>query len=263
MPTWLRFDSGRQWRIDITADTSTIGTYAGTIRIQTDAGEFTLPTSISVIERDSASQKILWADTPFDGLSGMSTALLDELIRSHHLDIDFTRKIPRNLDFYQTIVLAGGAMCNIWQEGVMRLQNFVESGGRLVVGENAYYRDSGDGLNKIVHAYGMKMFDLDIEPGSEVDVEIDPAQFQTDWQRNLFAGVDRLHFFSLSPIAIENRDAFCIRHPDDGNLIYVSGVKVNSGEVFVIGQSPLLKFFSKAAGNQRLLANLLTNPPTP
>ena len=117
---------------------------------------------------------------------------------------------------------------------------------------------SVEGLNKIVHTYGFKM--LDIEPIREVDVEIDSAQFQTDWQRNLFADVDRLHFFRPSPIVVDNRDAFCIRHPDDRNLVYVSGVKVNSGEVFVIGQSLLLKFFSEAARNQRLLANLSDKP---
>ena len=198
MPKWMRFDtawldSWGRWRIDITADTSTIGTHSGIIRIQTDTGEFTLPTSISVIESGSASQKILWADTPFDGFSGMSTALLDELIRSHDLDIDFTREIPCNLDLYKIIVLAGDAVCNIWREDVMRLQNFVEAGGRLVVGADAFYRTSVEGLNKIVHTYGFKM--LDIEPNREVDVEIHSVQLQTDRQRNLFAGVDRLHFF--------------------------------------------------------------------
>ena len=94
MPKWVRFDtawldSWGRWRIDITADTSTVGTHSGTIRFQTDTGEFTLPASISVIKRDSTSRKILWTETPFDGFSGMSTTLLDELIRSHHLDIDF------------------------------------------------------------------------------------------------------------------------------------------------------------------------------
>ena len=180
MPTWLRFDtawldSWGRWRIDITANTTTIGTHSGTIRFQTDTGEFTLPTSISVIESGSPSQKILWTDTPFNGLSGMSTALIDELIRSHHLDIDFTSKIPRNLDLYQTIVLVGDTVCNIWQEDVMRLQNFVEAGGRLVVGANAFYCASVEGLNKIVHTYGFKM--LDIEPIGEVNVELDAAQF--------------------------------------------------------------------------------------
>ena len=265
MPNWVRFDtawldSWGRWRIDITADTSTVGTHSGTIRIQTDTGEFTLPASISVIKRDSTSCKILWTETPFDGFSGISTALLDELIRSHHLDIDFTREIPCNLDLCKMIVLEGGAVYNIWQEDVMRLQNFVEAGGRLVVGADAFFRHSVDGLNKIVHTYGFKM--LDIEPNCEVDVEIHSAHFQTDRQCNLFAGVDRLHFFRPSPIVVDNRDAFCIHHPDDRNLVYVSGVKVNSGEVFVIGQSLLLKFFSETAGNQQFLANLLTTPST-
>ena len=71
------------------------------------------------------------------------------------------------------------------------------------------------------------------------------------------------HLFRPAPIAVDNRDAFCIRHPDVGNLVYASGVQVNRGEVLVMGQSSLLKFFSKAAGHQRLLVNLLTNPPTP
>ena len=180
MATWLRFDtawldSRGRWRIDITADTSTIGTQAGTIRFQTDAGEFTLPTSISVIESGSPLQKILWTDTPFDGFSGMSTALLDELIRSHHLDIDFTRKIPRNLELYHIIFLTPEVVYDIWLEDVMRLQNFVEAGGRLVVGADNFFRGSVEGLNKIVHTYGFKM--LDIEPIREVDVEIDAAQF--------------------------------------------------------------------------------------
>ena len=38
------------------------------------------------------------------------------------------------------IVLEGGAVYDIWQEDVMRLQNFVESGGRLVVGADAFFR---------------------------------------------------------------------------------------------------------------------------
>ena len=109
MPEWVRFDGARfdglgRYRIDITADTTTLGTHKSEMRFQTDVGELKIPLSISVIKSPTPSKKVLWTSTPFGKFSS-STAPIDELIREHfelstlHLYRDTAHLRHRQLEY--------------------------------------------------------------------------------------------------------------------------------------------------------------------
>jgi len=257
MPEWVRCDNVRDYWggyfIDITADTTSVGTHKGKIRFQTDVGELSIPLSISVVNSAAPRKKLLWTYTVFDGYSGSSTAPIDELIRERNLDIDFTRHTPPDLEKYQCIVLSTSSLYDIWTEDIQRLHTFVKEGGRLIIGANRFYRGTVQSANQIVRRYGLEM--LDTEPYREVDIDILPENLATDFQRALLQDASKLHFFRASPIASQNPDAIIVRHPDDETVAYVAMAKEN-GEVILIGQSLLLNFIAEEE-HRRFFTNML------
>ena len=258
-PEWVKlddaqFDDSGRYNIDITADTTTVGTHKGEMRFQTDIGELKMPLSISVIKSPAPRKKVLWISTPFDAFKGSSTAPIDELIREHNLDFDFTQRIPSDLKKYQCIVLNGHSLvCDIWTEDVRRLHNFVEGGGRLIIWANYFYRGSVDSANRIVRRYGLEM--LDTECYRAVNINILDEHLVTDWQRALLQGVRRLSFGRTSPIISQNPASMLIRNPDDETVAFVAMAKEN-GEVILIGQSLLLGYIDDEE-HHRFFANML------
>jgi len=262
-PDWVRFGGAQfdDWgwcNIDITADTTTPGTHKGEMRFQTDVGELKIPLSVSVINLPAPRKKVLWTPTPFDPywFKGSPTAPIEELIREYNLDIDFTRRIPPDLEKYQCLALNGYGLnypSDIWTEDVRRLHNFVEGGGRLIIWADLASGRSVDIANRIVRRYGLEM--LNIDSRRAVNINIRPEHLVTDWQRTLLQGVSKLHFFVTSPIISPNPDALLVRYPYDETTAFVAMAKEN-GEVILIGQS-LMPGYIGDEEHRRFFANML------
>lgn len=173
--------------------------------------------------------------------------------REHNLDIDFTERIPPDLQKYQRIVLNWGSLCGIWTEDVQRLHNFVEDGGRLIIWANLFLSGSIDSANRIVRPYGLEMLDTECRRG--VNIDILDEHLVTDWQRALLQGVRRLSFGRTSPIISQNPDSMLIRNPDDETVAFVAMAKEN-GEVILIGQSLLLGYIGDEE-HRRFFTNML------
>ena len=189
--------------------------------------------------------------TPFDCYSTDDASLFDPLlnvVRAANVDVHYTHALPGDLSRFDVILLVEEELCAIDDQKVLQIEGFVNSGGRLIVCANAFFRPSVAKANQVIEKFGLQMEDK--EPHRVVNVG-------TVAEHPMTAGVKKLSFFRPSPIKALDpvKATFLVPSPFDKERAYVC-VARDKGEVIVLGQS-LWWTWIKDSDNARLLTNFL------
>ncbi len=219
-----------------------------------------IPVRLTVLPRSAETTKVLVTASPFKYTSTHDVSHFEPLLnltRSAQLDLHYTRHLPLDLSGFDVLLLAGKELCQVDEEKISRIKDFVAAGGRLVICANAFLRPSVPKANEVLKHFGLQM--QDIEPIRQVDV----ATIEAD---GLTEGIRKLTWFRPSPVQVidPRRGKILVPSPGDprnGNA-YVAVARDKeawgNGEVIVLGQSLWWFWIGRGSDNARLLKNLLT-----
>lgn len=185
----------------------------------------------------------------FEPLAGISTRLAEQGVR-----LDFLHDLPKALDGWNVILVGGTTLVRLDAKGVIRLQQFVAGGGRLVVCADAFFVGSNSKADDLLNRYGLRMDTKDTFFGVRSSRPVADL---------LTAGVTELTF--QRPVCVwltDPRQAKLIAtmiEDEQCGFIAVSRA-AGRGEVIVLAQSLWWNWVRSELGvgdNARMLENLL------
>src|SRR5262249_15730895 len=199
-------------------DTSKPGDYSGTLKVFLGGQRGEIPVTVTVAPQEPGLPRVLIAETPFERFSTGDASLfhpLLELVKSLKIDVSYSQHLPEQLTGFDVVLLGPSELCSADRSKRAQLDEFVASGGPLIIVANAFFRPSVPKANEILESYGVEIEDK--EPDREVDSELvipDP----------LTRKVRKLVFFRPSPIRIidESQASILVRVPSDVDRGYVA-----------------------------------------
>ncbi len=265
-------DYGEQKKVrcgfEIHLDTRKAGELKGDISIEFAGGKHALPVTATVAAPQKGQTRVLIVESPFQmystGDAKVFTRWLD-LVKSANLDVQYwlahaDQPVLRGstLENFDVVLLSEGGLFRLQDEDRKRLRRFVELGGRLIIGANAFMVGSVERANALVAPYGMKLHDEE-QPFGRNAVPIPKERLVAD---PLTKDVASLFFFRPSPISITNaKKAKLLTHFDD-NVGVVAVARLDPGEVILLGDSMWWLWISQQqiSDNAKMLRLMLTKP---
>lgn len=242
----------------LSINTEHTGNYSGRIHIQLGNQRARVPISATVLQNEPDLTKVLIVESPFHRLSTDDASVfrpLSNIAKSCQIDISYMRHIPKELSGFNVILLAEAGLLSV--ENYDLLNEFVDSGGRLILTGNYFFRGSVTNINSILECHGLYMEDREYGMAGEI-LEVDASYM--DSEDPLMHGIQNLAFHRPSPIKVNGKSIgkILVKNPlnDDEGFVAVSR---NKGEVVVLGQSLWWSWINRAEGNARLLQNMITS----
>jgi hypothetical protein len=238
--------------VEIGIDTTAAGEFRGEVTVTLGQTTAKLPVSVTVKERRRGLSRILIAGTPFEQWAtnnGRQFQAWTELVKDSPLDVSYLLihrgkpflrdpDLEKDLDLekFDCIFLSPEALVFATPEDVKRARQYAEKGGRVVVAANHFFQGSVERANEVLAGYGLQM--RDEESGGQNGVTLRKDDLDPQLVK---AGVQSLHFFRASPIAIMDAKkartlvrAVGVGQTGDG---FVVKAQARKGEVIAIGES--------------------------
>jgi hypothetical protein len=232
--------------VEIAIDTTAARELKDEITITLGKTTGKVPVTATVKPRRPEQTRLLIAETPFQQYSTNDGSIFQEwtdLVARTSLDASYllvTRGKPvlRDLDLekFDTILLGESGLFDMTPADLKRVRDFAETGGRVIVSANYFFRGSVGQANKVLDGYGLQMRDEEA-PFGKNDVTFEKEELDKTLVR---AGVNSLHFFRASPVGITDArgrvivKAVEVGQKGDG---FVAIGRAGKGEVAVIGES--------------------------
>ena len=255
-------------------DTKAIGKYKGNCVVKIGEETITIPINVEVLAREPELPRVLVVQSPFHGQSsdGSGTDGWAEMMRTSklavdNLDVDHEAEsvLPAGeLDHYASILVCDSGLWRLSAKDVERLQAYADSGGRVIVTANAFFRTTVEKANLLLERNGLHM--LDEEKGG---FELDKVKDDGLAKDPLLSGVAMLSFHRASPIKVTDKEkgtilAVAPPFPEHG---FVAKANAGKGEIIAIGQSMPWNWISanggKDADNAKLMLNVLSAKARP
>ena len=260
--------------VEIAIDTSAVGEVHGDLAVTLGQQTVKVPVRAMVKPRRAGLLRMLVAGTPFQRFSTKDGRMFDawtELVKNSAWDVSYLltsrgKPVLRDLDLAQfdAILLGPDGLFALTPEDVKRVRAFAESGGRVIVAANYFYRGKVPQANAILAGYGLELQDTEARgfPQNRVTVgkdDLDPQLVK--------AGIATAHFFRASPVKVTAGErgrvlakAVGVGNSGDG---FAAIARTGKGEVVALGES-LWCFWitpeqNPSGGNSKLLRWLLAS----
>ncbi|HEV3144402.1 MAG TPA: hypothetical protein VGZ47_10995 [Gemmataceae bacterium] len=234
-------------RVEIAIDTSAAAQLKDEITVTLGKTTGKVPVSATVKPRRPAQTRLLIAETPFQCYSSKDGGIFQEwtdLVARTSLDASYLlvtrgKSVLRDLNLgeFDTVLLGESGLYDMTPADLKRVREFAETGGRVIVSANHFFRGTVEKANKVVEGYGLQMRDEEANGNDKNDVTLQKEELDKTLVK---AGVNSLHFFRASPVAITNANgrvivkAVGVGEAKDG---FVAIGRAGKGEVAVIGES--------------------------
>jgi len=254
----------------VSLNTTKPGELDDKLTVRVGAKEIVIPVSAEIIEKNPDATRVLVVETPISRFSTNDASHFDawlKLVKSAKLDVstlevDHGLPVLRDLDLsnFDVILLGGTGIFSAKEEDLDKLKTFVESGGRVIVTANYFFRGTVEAANKFVVPLGLKMADTEPRNGNSL-VELEESDIP---RHKLTEGVRKAKFFRPSPVTVEDAasGAILVQTPFDPEQGLVAVACVGKGDVVVVGTSLWWRWIGSeeesGADNVRLLQNLLS-----
>lgn len=219
-----------------------------------------VPVSARIVAAPGTNARpVLITETPYecyatgDGKDFEPLATLNRRLSERGVKVDFCRHLPRNLNGYGTILLAGSEMARLDSAQTKSLRQFVAGGGRLILAANAFFVPTVPKANTLLNPYGLQIVDRD------AGWAVTNAQVVPDI---LTEGIKHVDFHRPSLITVTDPSQgklFVFAGDAPGGFMAVSR-QGGRGEVLVLTQSLWWTWIGaepSKADNLLLLENLL------
>lgn len=241
--------SGQAWQYRIR--TTRTGVFTATGEIGGSEGRAGFRIGFEIKSAEAFESQVLFLPSPYefcsDALLRQNIRLMTEELRC---GVNASMSPVTELRGYQTVVLHGDGALGM--SGIQRriYQDYIASGGRLVVLANKFVSDSISASNELTRDYGIELED------NELDVVICGSDCIRDC--SVTDGVQKLYWFRPSPVVVRGPARVLVAFPGLSEK-GVLGSGGTQGNVFVAGHSLLSSFvcIGWPFDNGRLLANLL------
>ena len=268
----LRPSSNIVCDLSVSFDTSEVGEFRGELAVEIAGEQFKVPVSISVLEQEPGSTRVLVLDAPFEGPLAIMASRSQvenwlELVKSAKLDVHYFRAleferrgpITHDMNLSNFDVVIARLNSNAEESDFDRLKEFVESGGRVILCANKRFSGSVAKTNEFVAPFGLTVHDM-LPKGQVRLIEIAEEDIA---HHPLTAGVHKLRFDNPSPITVadEGKAEILVGAHVFEPGAYVARAKVGKGDVIVIGAFFWWGWISsdpKESDDALLLKNLLT-----
>jgi hypothetical protein len=256
----------------VSLNTSQTGELDDKLSVRVGQKDVVIPVSAKIIEKDPHTTRVLVVETPISRFSTNDASHFDawlKLVSAARLDVstlevDHGLPVLRDLDLlnFDVILLGGTGIFSAKEEDLHKLKTFVESGGRVIVTANYFFRGTVEAANKFIVPLGLKMADTEPKNGNSL-VELEESDIP---RHKLTEGVRKAKFFRPSPVTVEDSTSgtILLETPFDPEKGLVAVARFGKGEVVVVGTSLWWRWISSeeesGADNVRLLQNLLTSP---
>jgi hypothetical protein len=260
--------------VAITIDTTTPGEFSGVVSVTLGQTIAKVPVSVSVKDRRLGLKRILIVGTPFEAWTtndGTVFQTWTDLVKESQLDVHYLlvergKSVLRELrlERFDCVFLTDEALVFEKPEDIKRTRAYAEQGGRVVVAANHSITGSVEHANVVLAGYGLQIRDEEAQVGqNDVTIRRDGLD-----PRLVKQGVQSLHFFRASPIAVTdaNKTRILVRavgvgEPGNG---FVASAQAGKGEVIAIGDALWWRWISKEQAartdNAKLLGWLLARP---
>jgi hypothetical protein len=257
--------------VELAIDTSAAGQWSGEVSVTLGQTTVKVPVSATVKPRPAGLSRLLIAETPFERYStgdGRDYAAWTDLVKDASVDVSYLlvargKPVLRDLDLskFDCVLLASTGLTELTPGDVKKVRAFAEAGGRVVVAANAFFVGTVKKANAVLAGYGIEMRDEEAQ-NNQNDVTLGKDDLDPQVVK---AGVQSLHFFRASPVAVTDEkagrvlaQAVGVGQAGDG---FVARAKAGKGEVMALGQSLWWNWITanRAAGtdNAKLLRWLL------
>jgi hypothetical protein len=256
----------------VSLNTTRTGEFEDKLTVQVGEKNVEIPVTASVIEKAPDETRVLVVETPFSRFSTNAASHFDswlKLVKSAKLDVSSLEVDPglpvlrdQDLSNFDVILLGGTGIFCARDEDLDKLKTFIESGRRVIVTANYFFRGTVECANKLVVPLGLKMADTEPRGGNSL-VELEESDIP---RHKLTAGVRKLKFFRPSPVTVEDPTAgtILVETPFDPQQGLVAVARHGKGDVVVVGTSLWWNWIASeqeaGADNARLLQNLLARP---
>jgi hypothetical protein len=254
---------------EIHLDTRKAGELKGDITIEFAGGKHTIPVTATVAEPRKGQTRVLIVETPFQMYATGDAKVFEpwlDVVKAADLDVQYwlaraDGPVFRGdtLEKFDVVLLSEGGLFHFQDEDRKRLRRFVELGGRLIVGANAFMVGSVERANKIVSEYGIKLLDEEQAFGQNVIVLGKDRLVADPFTKD----IDKLYFHRASPISVTNPKKAKLLTQFDDNVGVVAVARMDPGEVVVIGESMWWLWINRPAAqsdNAKMLRLLMTKP---
>ena len=251
--------------IEASIRTDNAGDLGGFIALKVGDRQIKIPVTAVVLTEDADAPKILVAETPFQKYSTVDSSIFDpwlDLVRDgnfdvHYLSVVGRRPVLRDLDLssFDVIMLGESGIIGLNDRDFKRIDDYLNSGGRVIVFANAFFRGTVDQANKLLQQYGLQM--KDEETGREQRLRQD--QILAD---DLTTNVEEINVFRASPVEVTDEEAarILVKFSPDNKAGVVGVARKGQGEVIAVGQSLWWNWLYRhpESDNSMLLRNLLS-----
>jgi hypothetical protein len=254
-------------------DTSKAGKFEGAFQVALGTTKVTIPITATIEPGSPERKRVLITFSPF--LAGNAPSPdhfkpWTELAAKQQWDVsllanDPAKRVFRQIDLtkYDTVFLAGDALSTASAREWKRLNQYVESGGRLVMETSRFWGNSVDLANQFLGDKGLRVRNHESEGDLNKTIVITRENIDASVSPN---AVSQLRFMRVTPIEVLNTvDGKVLVKAvgiDEKNVGLVVRARYGKGEVIVTGQPLWWNWigpqWSKGADNDKMLAWMLT-----
>lgn len=217
----------------------------------TELGEAGVNVAMKVKRGIAPGGAVLFCHSPFNSGSGFPCyGNLNVMTRELRVQVNATDVLPADLSPFHVVVLFGGGLVSFSARNRARVRRFLESGGRVVVLANHFYRHTVTGCNQLVEPHGISIADREYK-----EVLCDERHIESHVATQ---SVTRLRWFRPSPMTTKGTARILVRNPQVQNegFLACGGPHAN---LFVVGTSLISSLLCEGwpFENAELFANLL------
>ena len=255
--------------IEVTIDTAKPGDFAGSMVMTLGDHRVEVPVSATIRPRDRDRPRVLVADTPFQRFSTKNASLFDpwlKLVERGGFDVDYIEVRGKNPVFdgvelakFDSLLLGEKGITSLQATDITALRTYANSGGRIILTANHFFRGSVEKANRVFVTYGLEM--KDTESGGINVIEVGPPQITSC---PLTEGVKSLSFRRPSPAAVIDKDRtlVLVSSPTNADEHFVAIALAGDGQIVSLGVSLWWSWVGEA-DNATLLENMLRKQPKP
>jgi RNA polymerase sigma factor (sigma-70 family) len=269
--------------ITLRLETKYVGNRKGNVTAHLGSQKVSVPVVASVAPPEPGRPKVLVISYGFGSASRRADYYRPwfDLVRQAKLDVSYMESpsfpeydsgprgadgvaaLPEELTGFDVILLADGGIVALNLNKSLMLQQFADSGKRVIITASPAIGESVLHANRVLNSLGMHMVDQDVHFGSEPGYpRIEAAKFEAD---ALLEGVKILTSFRPAPIEIRNSEkAKILAYLPGSQNGFVAVSRQGKGEVVAVGLTGLERWIGergRGTDNARLLKNLLTTKP--
>lgn len=228
--------------------------------------KYEIPVTVEVVAKDDKALRVLVLETPFDAYSTSDAAIFKswlDVVNAGNLDVDYRDADRSNsvtagshLPEYDSLLLSEGGLISLSEDDVERINQFVTSGGRLIVCANSFFVGTIEKANQLLRPHGLELEDREVfRTHTVVEDEIVEDPLTKD--------VKRLMFRRTSPVKVLKPDQgrILVKAPDNSETGVIAVTRAGKGEIVVLGQSLWWAWIgqdvNKDFDNALMLLNLL------